>query len=148
MDNQEMLDAMRQLIREETRNVIREETTKIIDDKLEPVKEEIGGIRAELSQMIDEKLEPIREEIGGIRAELSQMIDEKLEPIRDEISGIKIIIDTEIRRDINLLAEGQSAILARLPDPAEMEDVQERLSAAETVLKVHSQEIHKLKLAQ
>lgn len=96
MDNQEMLDAMRQLIREET--------TKIID--------------------------------------------EKLEPIRDEISGIKVIIDTEIRRDINLLAEGQAAILARLPDPAEMEDVQERLSAAETVLKVHSQEIHKLKLAQ
>ena len=85
MDNQEMLDAMRQLIREETVKIIREETTKIID--------------------------------------------EKLEPIRDEISGIKVIIDTEIRRDINLLAEGQAAILARLPDPAEMEDVQERLSA-------------------
>ena len=46
------------------------------------------------------------------------------------------------------MAEGQAAILARLPDPAEMEDVQERLSAAEAVLKVHSQEIHRLKLAQ
>ena len=112
MDNQEMLDAMRQLIREETVKIIREETTKII------------------------------------REETPKIIDEKLEPIRDEISGIKVIIDTEIRRDINLLAEGQAAILARLPDPAEMEDVQERLSAAETVLKVHSQEIRKLKLAQ
>lgn len=142
MDNQEMLDAMRQLIREETRDVIREETAKVFREETSKI------VREETTKIIDDKLEPIKAEIGGIRAELSQMIDEKLEPIRDEIRGIKVIIDTEIRRDINLLAEGQAAILARLPDPAEMEDMQERLSAAETVLKVHSQEIHKLKMAQ
>lgn len=128
MDNQEMLDAMRQLIREETTDIIREETARVFRE------ETVKIIREETTKIV--------------REETTKIIDEKLEPIRDEISGIKVIIDTEIRRDINLLAEGQAAILARLPDPAEMEDVQERLSAAEAVLKVHSQEIHRLKLAQ
>lgn len=93
-----------------------------------------------MRQMIREETAPIKEDISGIKS--------KLVSVRDDVSGIKVILDVDIRRDINLLAEGHEMILNRLPDPMEVETLDARLSAVETVVKKHSRDIQDLKKAQ
>lgn len=110
MNDQELLEAMRLMIQQET------------------------------AQIIDKRLVPMQADISGIKDELVSA--------KDEVSGIKVILDVDIRRDINLLAEGHEMILERLPIPAEVESVDTRLSAVEIVVKKHNKEIQDLKKAQ
>lgn len=102
MDNKELLDAIRQLIHEET--------TKIVSEQLMPVRTDINTMKS-------------------------------------DISGIKVVMDTEMSRDIKLLAEGHEEILERLPDPENFDALEARVSAVEAVIKLHSKDIQKLKKA-
>lgn len=87
-----------------------------------------------------ELLNAIEKIVAPIKSELAS--------VRDDVSGIKVILDVDIRRDINLLAEGHEMILDRLPDPMEVEALDARLSAVETVVKKHSRDIQDLRKAQ
>lgn len=94
----------------------------------------------EILQAMQEMLEPIKSDIGGIAS--------RLDRLEDETQGIKVLLDTEIHRDINLLAEGHQIILDRLPDADEVEAIEARLSAVEVVIRKHSKDIQNLKKAQ
>ncbi|MCQ4862740.1 hypothetical protein [Pseudoflavonifractor phocaeensis] len=80
--------------------------------------------------------------------EILQAMQKMLAPLKEDINGIKVMLDIDVRRDINLLSEGQEQILERLPDPADLEAVEARLSAVEAVVRVHSKKIQELKKAQ
>lgn len=93
-----------------------------------------------IRQMIREETAPIKEDVSGIKSDLAA--------VKDDVNGIKVILEVDIRRDINLLAEGHEMILERLPDPMEVEALDARLFAVETVVKKHSRDIQDLKKAQ
>ena len=39
--------------------------------------------------------------------EILQAMQKMLVPLKDDINGIKVMLDIDVRRDINLLSEGQ-----------------------------------------
>lgn len=80
--------------------------------------------------------------------QMLEPINSRLERLENETRGIKVLLDTEIHRDINLLAEGHQVILDRLPDADEVEAIEARLSAVEVVIRKHSKDIQNLKKAQ
>ena len=75
-----------------------------------------------------------------------QMAQQKAE-IMHEVGAL---IEVEVTPRFNLLADGYKLILEKLSasDPLELERVESRVDVLETVVKVHSREIDKLKKAQ
>ena len=65
-----------------------------------------------------------------------------------DVRGIKVVLENEVRRDLNLLAEGHAAILERLPSQEEKEVLEARMDAMEAAIRLHSKQIRELKKAQ
>ena len=83
------------------------------------------------------------------------LILEKLEKLDFEVSGLKaevvktnLTIENEIKPQINLLAEGQSTLLAKLAPRSEVEDLREEVEFLKSVVRTHEREIQELKKAQ
>lgn len=83
------------------------------------------------------------------------LILEKLEKLDSEVSGLKtevvktnLTIENEIKPQINLLAEGQSTLLAKLAPRSEVEDLREEVEFLKSVVRTHEREIQELKKAQ
>lgn len=80
--------------------------------------------------------------------QLDEKLSSRLNQVEDRMDGLSVLLDLEIRKKIDLLVEGQEALMERLPDPAQADDIEHRLSAVEMVVKVHSRDINDLKKAQ
>ena len=71
--------------------------------------------------------------------------------IENDISGIKLDIENRIDPALQTLADGLSAVngkLKALPDPDLMEKMQDELDLHHQMLKIHTDEIKRLKKAQ
>lgn len=97
-----------------------------------------------LQKMIQAENAQLREEINK---KISK-IEDDLGSVKDDLSGVKVLLDLDIKKNINLLGEGQQVIIDRLPNPDELEAMEARLSAVEVVMRKHSKEIQELKKAQ
>ena len=139
MIDQEMLEAMRQLIAPlESKIANIEEKTSIIptlQSDITGMKSEIVGMKSEITGM--------KSEIAGMKSEITGM--------KKDISETKTLLESDIYPKIDSLAEGhqamvdtQKAILRRFSDS---EQVEPRVSVLETVVKIHSEDIRELKKA-
>lgn len=83
------------------------------------------------------------------------LILEKLEKLDSEVSGLKtevvktnLTIENEIKPQINLLAEGQSTLLAKLAPRSEVEELRDKVEFLEAIVRANTKEIEALKKAQ
>lgn len=94
--------------------------------------------------MVDqEMLDAMRQLIDPIHSRLDTL--EKR--LAEETNNIKILLEVDVRRELNLLSEGHEMILERLPASADAEALEARLYAVEAVVRKHSKEIQGLKMA-
>lgn len=73
---------------------------------------------------------------------------EQLEPIQQDISRLKTLLEHDIPKQIQLLAEGHGAILERLPEADEVDVLRSRIRTLETVVTKHSADITEIRKAQ
>ena len=59
-----------------------------------------------------------------------------------------LTIENEIKPQINLLAEGQSTLLAKLAPRSEVEELKEKVEFLEAIVRANTREIEALKKAQ
>ena len=83
------------------------------------------------------------------------MILEQLEKLGAEVSGLKtevvktnLTIENDIKPQINLLAEGQITLLAKLAPRSEVEELREKVEFLEAIVRANTREIESLKKAQ
>ena len=98
-----------------------------------------------------EILQAMQQMFDSLKSDVEQQFDtvkSELHNVRSDLDNMRILIDTEMRRDIQLLAEGHEIILERLPDSTDLDATEARLSAVEAVIKKHSKDIQSLKKAQ
>lgn len=76
------------------------------------------------------------------------LILEKLEKLESEVVKTNLTIENEVKPQINLLAEGQSTLLAKLAPRSEVEDLREEVEFLKSVVRTHEREIQELKKAQ
>ena len=83
------------------------------------------------------------------------MILEQLEKLGAEVSGLKtevvktnLTIENDIKPQINLLAEGQSTLLAKLAPRSEVEELREKVEFLDAIVRANTREIESLKKAQ
>ena len=120
------------------------EELQIIQQMFSELKSDIQ----QLDQKFSSQLEQVEEKFSSQLEQVEEKLSSRLDQVENRMDGLSVLLDLEIRKKIDLLVEGQEALMERLPDPAQAEDIEHRLSAVEMVVKVHSRDINDLKKAQ
>ena len=103
---------------------------------------------------LDEKVNSLYTKVASLDAKVNSLdtkvasLDAKVNSLDADVRGIKVVLENEVRRDLNLLAEGHAAILERLPSQEEKEALEARMDAMEAAIRLHSKQIRELKKAQ
>lgn len=76
------------------------------------------------------------------------LILEKLEKLETEVVKTNLIIENQIQPQINLLAEGQGTLLAKLAPRSEVEELRDEVDFLKAIVKANTRDIEKLKKAE
>ena len=87
-----------------------------------------------------DKLDWILERLGALGTGVTS--------VTEEAAKTNLTIENEIKPQINLLAEGQSTLLAKLAPRSEVEELKEKVEFLEAIVRANTREIEALKKAQ
>lgn len=87
-----------------------------------------------------DKLDLILEKLGALEKAVTSLTE--------EAAKTNLTIENEIKPQINLLAEGQSTLLAKLAPRSEVEELKEKVEFLEAIVRANTREIEALKKAQ
>ena len=119
--------------------------------------EKHGGILEKHSEMLEkhgeilEKLSQTVEKHGEMLEKHGEMLEkhgELLERLQMDVSGIKVRLDTEVRTQFNLLAEGHQNILETMVPAERVDELEADVVMLKTAVRVQGQEVAELKKAQ
>lgn len=102
------------------------------------MQEQFSGVNNRLDSM-DKRLTAVEDHIGGMEADLAD--------VKDRTGRVELLLEHDIPKQINLLAEGHSAILERLPEADELDGIHSRVRTLERVVAEHTSQINTLKQA-
>ena len=140
MTEKEMLELMKQAL-----EPVHEKLT-VLDTKMTSLDEKVNSLDAKVTSL-DEKVNSLDTKVASLDAKVASL-DAKVNSLDADVRGIKVVLENEVRRDLNLLAEGHAAILERLPSQEEKEALEARMDAMEAAIRLHSKQIRELKKAQ
>ena len=147
MTEKEMLELMKQAL-----EPVHEKLT-VLDTKMTSLDEKVNSLDAKVTSL-DEKVNSLDTKVASLDAKVNSLdtkvasLDAKVNSLDADVRGIKVVLENEVRRDLNLLAEGHAALLERLPSQEEKEALEARMDAMEVAIRLHSKQIRELKKAQ
>ncbi len=95
---------------------------------------------------IREELKPIKKDINRLDTRVEQNTT-RLDTMEQDINRLKVLMENDIPKQFNLLAEGQRLLLERMQRPDKVDNLESRVDTLETVVKSHSADIAELKKA-
>ncbi len=110
----------------------------VVETKMEPMRQDILDIKEGVHKL-EQRIDSLEQRIDSL--------EQRVGALEEQMTGVRVYIDTELRRTLNLLLEGQQALWDRFAPREELEALEVRTSALEMAVKQHSQEIQELKLA-
>ena len=132
---------------------------QVIEAKLDPVRQDICELKGSV-QRLDSRMDRLELNIDRLDSRMDQLesrikqlelgmdkLKNQTEELEEKVNGIRIYMDTEQKRTMNLLLEGQQALWDRFVPNEEYDSLKERTEVLELVVKRHSQEIRELQLA-
>ena len=87
-----------------------------------------------------DKLDLVLQKLGALETAVTGLTE--------DASKTNLTIENEIKPQINLLAEGQSTLLAKLAPRSEVEELKEKVEFLEAIVRANTREIEALKKAQ
>ena len=118
---------------------------QVIEAKMEPMwqdihelKEDVRGMRENYTRL-EQRMDRLESKVGAL--------DQRVGSLEDRVMGVRVYIDTELKRTLDLLLEGQQALWNRFVPHEEFDPLEERVEVLELTVKRHSQEIRELQLA-
>ena len=118
---------------------------QVIEAKLDPVRQDICELKGSV-QRLDGRMDQLESRIKQLELGMDKLKNQT-EELEEKVNGIRIYMDTEQKRTMNLLLEGQQALWDRFVPNEEYDSLKERTEVLELVVKRHSQEIRELQLA-
>lgn len=106
-----------------------------------------------IGQVVEAKLEPIRQDICELKESAQRLetrmdkLEARTNKLEEQVQGIRVYMDTDQRRTLNLLLEGQQALWDRFVPHEEYDPLKDRTEVLEATVRRHSQEIRELQLA-
>ena len=125
---------------------------QVVEAKLEPLRQDIcdlkDGVQKLESRM--DKLEGRMDKLEGRMDKLEGRIDQlesRVDSLEETVHGVRVYLDTDQRRTLNLLLEGQQALWDRFVPQEKFGALEDRTEVLELTVKRHSKEIRDLQLA-
>ena len=132
---------------------------QVVEAKLDPVRQDICELKGSV-QRLDGRMDRLELNMDRLESRMDQLesrikqlelgidkLERRTEELEEKVNGIRIYMDTEQKRTMNLLLEGQQALWDRFVPNEEYDPLKERTDVLELVVKRHSQEIRELQLA-
>ena len=139
MENEELLEALRHIIKEETRAAVKEEVRIAVKEEIQPIKEDINGINTRLDKM-DARLDNMDNRLDKVDADIVEL---KARATQREVN-----LENNINKNIELLLEGHSNLVHRMneiqKDTSRIERIEAELFATKEITKDNVQSIKKL----
>ena len=113
-----------------------------------------------IGQVVESKIEPLRKDIGELKNQVGQLevridrlevrmdqLETRVGQLETNVNGMRVYMDTEQKRTLNLLLEGQQALWDRFVPQEKFDPLEDRTQVLELTVKLHSQEIQEQQLA-
>lgn len=92
-------------------------------------------------------LEPIHKDMKEIHTKINEL-ESKLQEVKPEImDGVTVLLDTEFKRNYDLLGERLDEILIKMPSEDDMDIIDGKLAEHDSELKVLRHDVNGLKKA-
>ena len=129
----------------------------MLDEKdLQAIAQLMAGLEQRMEQKLSQQKQEIAGEVQSLMAQQKQEITGEVKSLMAQqkleiIGEMKVLLEAEVTPKFNLLADGLAAVnekLKALPDPELMDKMQDELDLHHQMLKIHTDEIKRLKKAQ
>lgn len=99
-----------------------------------------------IQEIVKAEIEPLNERMGGMEQRMDG-IEQRMDGMEQRMDRFEILLEHDIPKQLQLLAEGHQGIVKRLPEEHELDGIRSRVSTLERVVTVHSEELRILKQA-
>ena len=106
--------------------------------------EKIEGVETRMTEKIEGVETRMAEKIEGVETRMTEKVKESESRI---MKGAAALMDAEFKKHFKLLEERQEAVLSGLANEDDLAIIDGRLDDLETVTRVHTEEIERLKIA-
>lgn len=96
-------------------------------------------------EAMDQRFEAMDRHFEALEARMDQRFEEMWQQISQ---NVRIMMETEVSRSFNLLAENQQIIMEKLVSPARVEKVEEDVQVLKTAVRHLNGEVRELKAAK
>uniref|UniRef100_UPI003FEFD235 hypothetical protein n=1 Tax=Candidatus Fimivicinus sp. TaxID=3056640 RepID=UPI003FEFD235 len=106
-----------------------------------------------IQEIVKAEIEPLNERMGGMEQRMDGIeqrmdgIEQRMDGMEQRMDRFEILLEHDIPKQLQLLAEGHQGIVKRLPEEHELDGIRSRVSTLERVVTVHSEELRILKQA-
>lgn len=118
---------------------------QVVEAKMEPMrqdihelKEDVRGLRENYTRL-EQRMDRLESKVGAL--------DQRVGSLEGQMMGMRVYMDTELKRTLDLLLEGQQALWNRFVPHEAFDPLEDRTEVLELTVKRHSQEIRELQLA-
>ncbi len=132
---------------------------EIVKAEIEPLNERMGGIEQRMGGMeqrmdgieqrmdgMEQRMDGMEQRMGGMEQRMDGM-EQRMGGMEQRMDRFEILLEHDIPKQLQLLAEGHQGIVKRLPEEHELDGIRLRVSTLERVVADHSEELRILKQA-
>lgn len=125
---------------------------QVVEAKLDPVRQDIRGLKEDVQglkesvQRLENRMDKLETRIDQLETRMDRL-ESRTDKLEEQVQGVRIYMETDQRRTLNLLLEGQQALWDRFVPHEEYEPLKDRTEVLEATVRRHSQEIRELQLA-
>ena len=148
MDDRVLLEAIGKMM-DEKLAINNEQLRQEMKASNEQLRQEMKASNEQLRQEMKASSEQLRQEMKASSEQLRQEMKASSEQLRQEIMlDFNTVIEDKVSKEIRLIAEQHSDIVARLPYVEEQAEIKSRVRVLERVVSNLGAEIDKLKKAE
>ena len=118
---------------------------EIVKAEIEPLNERMGGMEQRMDGM-EQRMGGMEQRMGGMEQRMNGM-EQRMDGMGQRMNRFEILLEHDIPKQLQLLAEGHQGIVKRLPEEHELDGIRSRVSTLERVVADHSEELRILKQA-
>jgi len=125
---------------------------QVVEAKIEPMRNDIRALKDDVQtlrgdvQILKGEVQTLKADVQILKGEVGNLY-KNYGQLETKVNGIRIYMDTEQKRTLNLLLEGQQALWDRFVPQEEFGPLVDRTEVLELTVRRHSQEIRELQLA-
>ena len=150
MDEKMLLQAIQEIVKAEIEPL--NERMGGMEQRMDGMEQRMGGMEQRMDGMeqrmggMEQRMGGVEQRMGGVEQRMGGM-EQRMDGMEQRMDRFEILLEHDIPKQLQLLAEGHQGIVKRLPEEHELDGIRSRVSTLERVVADHSEELRILKQA-